>query len=71
MKWISKAKYIEASGLSNGVLRGWFDRYLERGVHYQVIGQTTLEPVRPRLCASMSANLCGFAAMRAAENQWY
>ena len=42
MRWISKTKYIEESGLSNGVLRGWFDRYLERGVHYQVIGQTTL-----------------------------
>jgi len=42
VQWISKTKYIEASGLSDGVLRGWFDRYLERGVHYQVIGQTTL-----------------------------
>ena len=42
MKWVSKTKYIEESGLSNGVLRGWFDRYLERGVHYQVIRQTTL-----------------------------
>ena len=42
MKWISKAKYIEESGLSNGVLRGWFDRHLHRGVHYQVIGHTTM-----------------------------
>ena len=33
--------------------------------------RTGLESVRPRLCAPMSANLCGFAAMRAAENQWY
>ena len=39
MKWISKAKYIEASGLSNGVLRGWFDRYLERGVTIRSSGR--------------------------------
>ena len=42
MKWISKTKYIEESGLSDGVLRGWFDRHLHRGVHYQVIGHTTM-----------------------------
>lgn len=42
MQWVTKDKYLEKSGLTNGVLRGWFDRHLRRGVHYQVIGHTTM-----------------------------
>ena len=41
MKWISKTKYIEATACLMAFCVA-VDRYLERGVHYQVIGQTTL-----------------------------
>ena len=42
MQWVTKEKFLDLSGLSSGVLRGWFDRHLLRGIHYQVIGHTTL-----------------------------
>ena len=42
MQWVTKEKFLDLSGLSSGVLRGWFDRHLQRGIHYQVIGHTTL-----------------------------
>jgi hypothetical protein len=42
MQWVTKEKFLDLSGLSSGVLRGWFDRHLHRGIHYQVIGHTTL-----------------------------
>jgi len=42
LMWIHRDKYLSDTGLSKGVFRGWIDRHLVSGIHYKVIGHTTL-----------------------------
>ncbi|MEE9223004.1 MAG: hypothetical protein V3V40_06065 [Nitrosomonadaceae bacterium] len=39
---IAKTKYLEESGFTDGQLRGWIERYLKKGIHYQTFGRTTV-----------------------------
>ena len=42
LMWVHRDKYLSDTGLSKGVFRGWIDRHLVSGIHYKVIGHTTL-----------------------------
>ena len=42
VSWITKEKYCELSGLSNGRIRGHIQRAWQRGTHFQIIGKTTM-----------------------------
>ena len=39
---VSREKLAAGIGVSPDTIRGWQDRYFKRGVHYTVIGKTTL-----------------------------
>ncbi len=39
---VSREKLAASIGVSPATIRGWQDRYFTRGVHYTVIGRTTL-----------------------------
>lgn len=39
---VSREKLAAGIGVSPDTIRGWQDRYFKRGVHYTVIGRTTL-----------------------------
>jgi hypothetical protein len=36
------SRYAESLGISEGVLKGWIDRFWQKGVQYVVIGHQTL-----------------------------
>ena len=39
---VSREKLASMIGISEDTVRGWTDRHFERGLHYTVIGKTTL-----------------------------
>ena len=39
---VSREKLARMIGISEDTVRGWTDRHFERGLHYTVIGKTTI-----------------------------
>jgi hypothetical protein len=66
--WISRNKYLNDTGLSKGVFRGWIDRHLVSGIHYKVIGHTTL--VNPEAIDGWITQLESGHTERASESEY-
>lgn len=65
---ISREKLASALGVTPATLRGWQDRHWQRGVHYVVIGKTTMidaKAVRKWLKSQMESS----AVERASESE--
>ncbi len=39
---VSKTRYLEETGFTDGQLTGWIKRHLTKGVHFQTFGRTTV-----------------------------
>ena len=42
MDYISRKAFAESIGLKDSTVRGWQERHWTKGVHYTVVGRTTL-----------------------------